>query len=141
MRKVMPFLKRYIMVCGIIMIVSFFMSLFFGQGISVYIVTYLGQCMLFAFIAVTSLFVYYSKNELTQKQWWVRTCLHLLVLEVVLIPIAHYWHFWYSPIDAVIYAVFILLGKGLWHLVDFGFSVKTAADINRLIRNRKRKDD
>lgn len=37
-------------------------------------------------------------------------------------------------------AGFILFGKIVWHMVDFGVSVKTAADINRLIRNRKRKD-
>ena len=55
------------------------------------------------------------------------------------LPIAHCWLFWYSPADAVIYAAFILFGKIVWHMVDFGVSVKTAADINRLIRNRKRK--
>ena len=68
----------------------------------------------------------------------IRTIIHLVILEAVLLPIAHCWHFWYSPIDAVIYAAFILLGKIVWHMVDFGVSVKTAADINRLIRNRKR---
>lgn len=140
MRKIVPVIKRYIMVCGIIMIVSFFMSLLFGQGTEMNIVIYLGQCMLFALIAIMSIFVYYSKNELTQKQWWVRTFLHLLVLEAVLLPIAHYWHFWYSPTDAMIYAVFILLGKTIWHLVDFGVSVKAAADINQLIRSRRKND-
>lgn len=54
-------------------------------------------------------------------------------------PFAHCWHFWYSPVDAVIYAAFILLGKIVWHMVDFGVSVKAAAYINRLISNRKRK--
>lgn len=140
MRKVMPVIRRYIMVCGIIMIVSFFMSLLFGQETIMNIVTYMGQCMAFALIAVLSVFVYHSKEELTQKQWWVRTVLHLLVLEVVLLPIAHYWHFWYSPTDAIVYAVFILLGKIVWHVVDFGISVKTASDINRFIRKRKVSD-
>lgn len=140
MRKIVPVIKRYIMVCGIIMIISFFMSLLFGQGTVMNIVIYLGQCMLFALIAVMSTFVYYSKNELTQKQWWVRTFLHLLVLEAVLLPIAHYWHFWYNLTDAMIYAVFILLGKTIWHLVDFGVSVKAAADINQLIRSRRKND-
>lgn len=138
MKYIIPVVKRYIMFCGIIMIVSFYMSLLFGQGITMNIVSYMGQCMLFAFIAVMSIFVYYSKDELTQKQWWIRTALHLLVLEAVLLPIAYQWHFWYSSTDEVIYAVFILLGKVLWHLVDFGFSMKTAADVNRLIRERRR---
>ncbi len=139
MRKVIPVIRRYIMVCGIIMIVSFFMCSLFGQETVMNIAVYMGQCMLFALVAELSVLVYSSKEELTQKQWWIRTILHLVILEAVLLPIAHCWHFWYSPIDAVIYAAFILLGKIVWHMVDFGVSVKTAADINRLIRNRKRK--
>ena len=98
------------------------------------IAVYMGQCMLFALVAELSVLVYYSREELTQKQWWIRTILHLVILEAVLLPIAHCWHFWYSPTDAV----FILFGKIVWHMVDFGVSMKTAADINRLIRNRKR---
>ena len=126
------------MVCGIIMIVSFFMCSLFGQETVMNIAVYMGQCMLFALVAELSVLVYYSKEELTQRQWWISTILHLVILEAVLLPIAQCWHFWYSPIDAVIYAAFILLGKIVWHMVDFGVSVKTAADINRLIRNRKR---
>lgn len=102
------------------------------------IAVYMGQCMLFALVAELSVLVYYSREELTQKQWWIRTILHLVILEAVLLPIAHGWHFWLSPIDGVIYAVFILFGKIVWHMVDFGVSMKTAAEINRLIRNRKR---
>ena len=126
------------MVCGIIMFASFFMCSLFGQGTVMNIAVYMGQCMLFALVAELSVLVYYSREELTQRQWWIRTIIHLVILEAVLLPIAHCWHFWYSPIDAAIYSVFILFGKIVWHMVDFGVSVKTATDINQLIRNRKK---
>ena len=31
------------------------------------------------------------------------TELHTCLLEITLLPLAHYWHFWYGPLDAAIY--------------------------------------
>ena len=28
------------------------------------------------------------------------TELHTCLLEITLLPLAHYWHFWYGPLDA-----------------------------------------
>ena len=36
------------------------------------------------------------------------TELHTCLLEITLLPLAHYWHFWYGPLDAAIYGSFIL---------------------------------
>ena len=80
MRKVIPVIRRYIMVCGIIMIVSFCMCSLFGQETVMNIAVYMGQCMLFALVAELSVLVYYSKEELTQRQWWIRTIIHLVIL-------------------------------------------------------------
>ena len=43
------------------------------------------------------------------------TELHTCLLEITLLPLAHYWHFWYGPLDAAIYGSFILGAKILWH--------------------------
>jgi hypothetical protein len=56
--------------------------------------------------------------------------LHTCLLEITLLPLAHYWHFWYSPLGAAIYGSFILGAKILWHIVDFGQSMRTAAEVN-----------
>ena len=53
------------------------------------------------------------------------------------LPLAHHWEFWYNTLDGIIYASFILAGKILWHLIDFGISVRTAAQITEKIRKRK----
>ena len=53
------------------MIVSFFMCSLFGQKTVMNIAVYMGQCMLFALVAELSVLVYYSREELTQKQWWI----------------------------------------------------------------------
>ena len=63
--------------------------------------------------------------------------LHALLLEAMLLPLAHRWGFWHSRPDIFIYAVFILLALALWHLVDYGISARTAAQINERIRENR----
>lgn len=66
--------------------------------------------------------------------------LHAILLEVVLLPLAHNWGFWYNTLDGLIYATFILAAKVMWHLIDFGQSFYMAAALNEQIRKRKREE-
>jgi hypothetical protein len=125
------------MVYGIIMLCTFFMCLLFNPASELPVVTFFGRIMVFTLIALLSLAVYYTKEELTVKAWWVRTVLQLLLLEAVLLPLAHHWGFWQGGLDILIYAGFILLAKVLWHLVDFSINAKTAAQINEKIRKNR----
>lgn len=137
MKEILFWIRRFVMVYGIIMICTFFMCLFFNPTSELPVVSFFGRIIIFTILAMASLVVYYSKDELTKKQWWIRTILHMIVLEVVLLPLAHHWEFWYNELDGIIYASFILAGKLLWHLIDFGIRAKTAAQINEKIRKRK----
>lgn len=137
MKAILFWLRRFVMVYGVIMICTFFMCLFFNPTSELPVVSFFGRIILFTILAMATLVVYYSKEELTKGQWWMRTILHTLVLEVVLLPLAHHWGFWYNTLDGIIYASFILAGKILWHLIDFGISARTAAQINEKIRKRK----
>lgn len=137
MKAILFWLRRFVMVYGVIMICTFFMCLFFNPTSELPVVSFFGRIILFTILAMATLVVYYSKDELTKGQWWMRTILHTLVLEVVLLPLAHHWEFWYNTLDGIIYASFILAGKILWHLIDFGISARTAAQINEKIRKRK----
>ena len=137
MKNITLWLQRYVLVYGIIMLCTFFMCLLFNPGSELAVVPFFGRIMVFTLVALLSLAVYYSKEELTVKAWWVLTVLHLLVLEAVLLPLAHRWGFWHSGPDILIYAGFILLAKMLWHLVDYGLNAKTAAQINERIRRNR----
>lgn len=114
------------------------MCLFFNPTSELPVVSFFGRIIVFAILGMATLIVYYSKEELTQGKWWLRTVLHVLLLEAVYLPIAHHWEFWYGKLDAVIYASFILAAKILWHLIDYGISAKTASEINEKIRKRRR---
>lgn len=138
MKDIMFWVRRFVMIYGIIMICTFFMCLFFNPTSQLPVVSFFGRIIIFTLLGMATLIVYYSKEELTQRQWWIRTVLHLVILEAIFLPLAHHWEFWYGKLDAVIYASFILIAKVLWVLIDYGITAKTASDINEEIRKRKK---
>lgn len=141
MKKIVFWLHRFVVAYGIIMLSTFFMCLLFNPTSELPVVSFFGRCILFTLVCMATLVIYYSKAELTLKSWWVRTVLHTLLLEAVLLPLAHHWEFWYGPLDALIYAGFILVAKILWHLINFGQSVRTATRINeQLLRRRNHQE-
>ena len=140
MKNIMLWARRYVTIYGIIMLCTFFMCLLFNPTSELPVVSYFGRIMVFTLLSLLSMVVYYSRDELTPKGWWLRTALHALLLETMLLPLAHRWGFWYSGTDIIVYAAFILLAKALWHLVDYGISARTAAQINeRILENRLEK--
>ena len=137
MKNISLWVRRYVTVYGIIMLCTFFMCLLFNPTSQLPVVSYFGRILVFTLLSLLSLIVYYSRDELTPKGWWLRTALHALLLEAMLLPLAHRWGFWHSGPDIFIYAVFILLALALWHLVDYGISARTAAQINERIRENR----
>lgn len=137
MKKIMFWVHRFVMAYGIIMLSTFFMCLLFNPTSELPVVTFFGRCILFTLICMVTLIVYYSKGDPSPGAWWIRTILHWVLLEVILLPLAHYWGFWYGPLDAVIYGAFILVSKMLWHFVDFGHSIRTATEVNDQLRKRR----
>lgn len=136
MKKIVFWLHHFVVAYGIIMLSTFFMCLLFNPTSELPVVSFFGRCILFTLVCMATLVIYYSKTELTLKNWWIRTILHTILLEAVLLPLAHHWKFWYGPLDAIIYAGFILAAKILWHLIDFGQSIRTATQINeQLLRH------
>ena len=126
MKNIMLWVRRYVTVYGIIMLCTFFMCLLFNPTSQLPVVSYFGRILVFTLLSLLSLIVYYSRDELTPKGW-----------EAMLLPLAHRWGFWHSGPDIIIYAAFILLAKALWHLVDYGISARTAAQINQRIRENR----
>ena len=138
MKHIIFWLRRFVMVYGILMICTFFMCLFLNPSSELPVVSFFGKMLVFTVLGCATLVVYVSKEELTKRAWWQRTILHALLLEAVLLPLARYWEFWYGRKDAVEYALFILFGKILWHLIDYGINAKTAAEINEGILARRK---
>ena len=138
MKNVMFWVRRFVMVYGIIMLCTFFMCLLFNPTSELPVVQFFGRCIVFTLVCMATLIVYYAKDDLTLRAWWIRTVLHTILLEIVLLPLAHHWEFWYGRLDGVIYGTFILAAKVVWHAVDFGQSIRTATDVNERLRLRRK---
>ena len=136
-KSILLWTRRYVTIYGVIMITSLIMCLLFNPGAEVSVVPFFGRILVFSGISVLSMGVYHAREELTPRAWWGRTALHLLLLEAVLLPLAHAWGFWHSGPDLLIYAAFILLAKALWHLTEYGVSARTAAEIKEQIRKKR----
>ncbi len=137
MKDSLIWLRRFVMLYGIIMICTFLMCLLFNPGAELPVVSFFGKIMVFSLIGLGSAIVYRSEDDLTQKAWWMRTVIHTLLLEGILLPLAHHWGFWHGGSDVIVYAAFILLAILLWHLIDYGISAQTAAQINEKIREHR----
>ena len=137
MKKIEFWLHRFVFVYGLVMLSTFFMCLLFNPASELPVVSFFGRCILLTLASMATLIVYASSEELTNRAWWLRTILHAVLLEAVLLPLAHSWGFWYNALDGMIYGSFILAAKLLWHLIDFGQSFYTASKLNEQIRQRK----
>lgn len=134
MKMIVFWIQRFVMAYGIIMLSTFFMCLLFNPTSQLPVVTFFGRCIIFTLVCMATLIIYYSKGELTPEAWWIRTILHAILLETILLLLAHYWEFWHNSLDGLIYACFILATKIVWHLIDFGQSVRTASELNEQLR-------
>ena len=138
MKNFIFWLRRFVTVYGVIMLCTFFMCLFFNPASELPVVEFFGRILVFTLLGLLSLAVCYSKEELSPCAWWVRTALHTVILEAVFLPLAHLWGFWHSGPDVLIYAGFILLGKIIWLLIEYGIDARTALQINEKIREYRR---
>ena len=107
------------------------MCLLFNPTSELPVVTFFGRCILLTLVSMLTLLIYTSGEELSNRAWWARTFLHAILLEAVLLPLAHNWGFWYNTLDGLIYGTFILTAKVMWHLIDFGQSFLYGSSIEQ----------
>ena len=110
MKKIEFWLHRFVFVYGLVMLSTFFMCLLFNPTSELPVVTFFGRCILLTLVSMLTLLIYTSGEELSNRAWWARTFLHAILLEAVLLPLAHNWGFWYNTLDGLIYGTFG--GKG-----------------------------
>ena len=133
------FLKRFVVIYGMTMLATFLICLFFNPTAYLSVVEFFGRCILFSLLADASCLIYLSEHELSHREWWVRTILHCVILEVTLMPLGYSWGMWGGTLGAVIYFFVILLVKVCVHLVGYGQDRASASSLNRRLRERRKK--
>ena len=67
MKDSLLWVRRFVMLYGIIMICTFLMCLLFNPGAELPVVSFFGKIMVFSLIGLGSAIVYRSEEDLTQK--------------------------------------------------------------------------
>lgn len=76
----------------------------------------IGKILIMAFASDLPYVVYYSRKELSKKQMFIRTFIHILTVLTVLLYFAHIWY-WIDISNLKHVAVFILLVVGVYAIV------------------------
>lgn len=141
LRKLMKRLViNYPIIYGCSMMATFIFCMVFYSD-SVFGLDYFGEMFLFALAGDLPSMVFYSKRELSHKEWMVRIIIHLLLLEGVLLVIGRLMGL-YDNITEGIFFFFIVLAVCLvvW-LLAFLDDARQAKEINKALEKRKSNKD
>ena len=108
-------------------------------------VSYLWQIALFSVCAELPCAVYYSKQELTRRQWWFRTAIHTVLVEVCLMTAGYCIGMYRGVLGGTAFFVTVLLVDLLVRLITYLSDRNTAEEINaqlkQLRKGRSERDD
>ncbi len=87
---------------------------------SIFTVGYLGMMFVFGFLGDIPLLVFYSKHELSRKEWRGRQAFHVIMVEAVLLIAAYYLEMYHTPLQGVVFAiivlgVYVMVNTFCWH--------------------------
>lgn len=100
-------------------------------------VNYLWKAAIFSVCADLPSMVYYSKKELSRKQWWLRTAIHTMLVEMVLLTAGHCFGM-YSGVGGFILFFFVILAVDMIvRLVSYLNDKNTADEINARLRQER----
>lgn len=97
-------------------------------------IDYFAWMIAFSIAADLPFLIYYSKNELTEKQYKVRAMLHILVLEAVLLTFARFLDMYDTFLEGVFFAGIVLAVYIIVKGLTVGFDKKMADTLNKRIQ-------
>lgn len=98
---------------------------------------YLWQVALFSLAADLITLVYYSKNELSRKQFWIRTAIHTVLLEVILMILGYRIGMYGDFLSGCFMVLIILVVDVFVRFVTYLSDRRTADAINKKLKSRR----
>lgn len=133
-------INSYFVIYGCSMMGTLLYCLIFMPD-EVYNIEYFEWMLVFSLAGDLPTMVFYSKKELTEKQWRVRLIIHFVLLEAVLLVMAKYMKMYRTFLQGAVFAGIVLLVYVLVRAVCFAGDFQTAKNINdklKEIRNTKK---
>ncbi len=100
-------------------------------------VIYLWEAALFAFCAELPLIAYYSPKELSDRQWWLRTALHTILLEIMLMVVGGKIGMYEGKDGAILFFIAILVVDLVVRVITYLNYRGMARRINLRLRQRR----
>ena len=135
--EIANFLKRFVVIYGLTMLASYGFCLVFNPGVTVKVVDSFGACFLFSALADATSLVYLSRHELSGREWWTRTAIQCVLLELVLMPAGYYIGMWQGMIGGIVFFGIVLVVRFCVELVGYGQDYADASDVNERLRQRR----
>lgn len=132
------FLKRFVVIYGFSMLATWVFCLVFYRDAELNIFHYFSNMILFSLCADLTSLVYLSSHELSQREWWVRTGINLLLLEITLLPLGYHFEMWRGFGGGLLFFIIVIAVTMGVHLVGYGQDIATANKLNDRLRERRR---
>lgn len=100
-------------------------------------VSFLWQAGIFSLCADLPSVVYYSKKELSKKEWWIRTAIHTGLLEIVLMTVGYLLGMYSGVLGFILFFIVIIMVDGIVRLVTFMNDRNTAEKLNGQLRKNR----
>ena len=130
------FVRRFLLTYGFTMLATLFFCVVFQLGETLE-VAFLGQAILFSICANLVSLVYFSRHELSEKEWLFRTEIHTILLEIVLLTFGHWCNMWNGLVQGIVFFVVVLLVDAGVSLLEYGQNVAMARDVNLRLKERR----
>lgn len=101
-------------------------------------VSYLWQAALFSLCAVLPGLLYYSKGELSHRQYWIRTAIHTVLLEAILMVLGHWLDMYRGIVGGICFFLTVLIVDAAVRFFTFLNDSSTANAINRELEQRRK---
>lgn len=132
---IIGWLRRFGMIHGFTMMMVYLIALI-SKPDAVFDVSFLGNMLLFSLAGTLPGLIYYSNHELSEKEWWIRTIVHFLLLNALLLPISNAIGLWTGVGGIFAFVGLILTVDVLVHVGSFGLDWVVARDINKMLKQR-----
>ena len=100
-------------------------------------VSYLWKAALFSICADLPVMVYYSRGELSRRQWWIRTASHTVLVECVLLAAGYFFGMYKGVLGFVLFFFVILTVDLIVRAVTFLNDKNTADEINARLKQER----
>lgn len=103
-------------------------------------VSFIVWMFVFALFADLPGMVFYSKRELSKKQWRKRAVLHFFLLEAVLMTAGRLYEMWIGIFQGICFGGVVLIVYVLVIFVNYQLDHKMAEEMNKKLKERRKEE-